>query len=49
MFGNSNKIMAIKKINDSYGHSAGDMILKQLAEIILKTIRKNDDIATKIS
>ena len=36
-----------KKINDSYGHSAGDMILKQLAEIILKTIRKNDDIAIR--
>ena len=28
-----------KKINDSYGHSAGDAILKQLAQIILKIIR----------
>jgi len=36
-----------KKINDSYGHSAGDAILKQLAQIILKIIRKNDDIAIR--
>ena len=36
-----------KKINDSYGHSAGDIILKQISQIILKTIRKNDDIAIR--
>jgi diguanylate cyclase (GGDEF)-like protein len=32
-----------KKVNDDYGHDAGDYVLKTLADIILKSsIRKND-------
>ncbi|MCU7834764.1 MAG: GGDEF domain-containing protein [gamma proteobacterium symbiont of Taylorina sp.] len=31
-----------KKVNDNYGHLAGDYILKQLAAILLKHKRKND-------
>jgi diguanylate cyclase (GGDEF)-like protein/PAS domain S-box-containing protein len=31
-----------KKINDTWGHPVGDMVLKQLAEIIQKLIRKSD-------
>ncbi len=33
-----------KKINDSYGHIVGDKILKQLAQTITESVRKNDDI-----
>jgi diguanylate cyclase (GGDEF)-like protein len=49
----SNYIMAaldidhFKKINDSYGHIVGDKILKQLAQTINETIRKNDDIVIR--
>ncbi len=49
----SNYIMAaldidhFKKINDSYGHVVGDKILKQLAQTINETIRKNDDIVIR--
>lgn len=32
-----------KKINDNYGHDAGDMILKQLASILKTNVRDNDD------
>jgi diguanylate cyclase (GGDEF)-like protein len=31
-----------KKVNDRYGHDAGDMILKQLAYIIKNSIRESD-------
>lgn len=31
-----------KMVNDEFGHLAGDDVLKQLAEIIRKTIRKSD-------
>ncbi len=31
-----------KQINDTFGHSAGDIVLKTLSEIILKSIRKSD-------
>lgn len=36
-----------KNINDSYGHDAGDMILKQLASIIKMNIRDNEDIVIR--
>ncbi len=31
-----------KKINDTYGHLAGDAVLKQLADILLKSLRNVD-------
>ncbi|QGP93509.1 Membrane-associated sensor domain protein [Neomoorella glycerini] len=34
-----------KKINDTYGHQAGDMVLKELAGLILKTVRSSYDVA----
>ncbi|MCG8615012.1 MAG: GGDEF domain-containing protein [Desulfobacterales bacterium] len=31
-----------KKINDTYGHDGGDAVLKQMAEILLETVRAGD-------
>lgn len=36
-----------KKINDTYGHTAGDMALKQLADIISDTSRRGVDIVCR--
>lgn len=33
-----------KKVNDTYGHACGDMILKQVADAALQTFRKTDAI-----
>jgi len=34
-----------KRINDTLGHQVGDRVLKQLAEILRKAVRKNDLVA----
>ena len=34
-----------KEVNDTYGHDAGDLVLKQLAEIIIRAARSTDLIA----
>lgn len=34
-----------KKFNDSYGHQAGDAVLKQVAELLKKSVRNSDIVA----
>ncbi len=36
-----------KKINDTYGHDIGDLVLKKIASIIKKSIREKEDIAVR--
>jgi diguanylate cyclase (GGDEF)-like protein len=34
-----------KKVNDTYGHDAGDVVLKSLAQLLLNTVRQDDVVA----
>ncbi len=34
-----------KKVNDSYGHRAGDIVLQKISKLFLKTVRINDMVA----
>ncbi len=34
-----------KPINDTYGHAAGDMVLRRVAELLLSNVRKTDLVA----
>jgi len=34
-----------KRVNDNYGHHAGDIVLKKIAEILAKNLRKNEVLA----
>lgn len=34
-----------KEINDNYGHPAGDMVIKQMAALLKKNVRKTDAVA----
>ncbi len=36
-----------KKINDTYGHDVGDLVLKKIAETIKDSVRKDDDIVIR--
>ncbi len=33
-----------KEINDKYGHTAGDFLLKEFTNLVLETVRKTDDV-----
>lgn len=34
-----------KKLNNGYGHQAGDLVIKQVAELLRKSFRKTDVVA----
>ena len=34
--------LAFKKVNDTYGHLAGDMVLKEMATVVNETLRQED-------
>jgi len=36
-----------KKINDTYGHDVGDLVLKKIAETIKSSVRKDEDIVIR--
>ena len=38
-------MLLMKLINDTYGHSNGDIVLRHLATLLLKAIRKTDYVA----
>lgn len=33
-----------KKVNDTYGHAAGDLVLEEAAKVILENVRSNDSV-----
>ncbi len=35
-------INKLKYVNDNYGHEAGDLLIKSIAEVFIKNVRKND-------
>jgi diguanylate cyclase (GGDEF)-like protein len=36
-----------KKYNDHYGHQAGDQVLRQVAEVLRKTVQRREDLAAR--
>ena len=36
-----------KKVNDTYGHDAGDIVLKEVAKTMLESTRLNEDIVIR--
>ena len=36
-----------KKLNDTYGHSAGDQVLRRIAELMREALRTTDDVTTR--